>query len=151
MVDADEPGEPLLVRGRVFDLESGAPLAAVEVLAYQTDASGRYSRAGRDESEARLCAVVRTDELGRYRLETILPGAYPTGRVPRHIHFVVSGAGIERQQLDLQFAADPLDADGALGEAPTWARIRPVEAGPDGRLTVVKDLRVRAAKPTPAP
>jgi protocatechuate 3,4-dioxygenase beta subunit len=93
VASADEPGERLLLRGRVVDRQ-GQARAGVEVRVYHTDAAGYYSRGGMDESQARLCGVFRSADDGGYDIDTILPGAYATGGPSAHIHFqVVGGKG----------------------------------------------------------
>lgn len=93
MASPDEPGERLLLRGRVVDRQSKAQ-AGVEVRVYHSDAAGYYSRGGMDESQARLCGVFRSADDGGYGVDTILPGAYATGGPAAHIHFqVVGGRG----------------------------------------------------------
>lgn len=93
VASADEPGERLLVRGRVIDRQ-GKAQAGVEVRVYHTDAAGYYSRGGMEESQARLCGVFQSAADGGYDIDTILPGAYATGGPAAHIHFqVVGGKG----------------------------------------------------------
>lgn len=141
MVPDGEPGEPMRVTGRVLD-DAGKPLAGVNILAYQTDQEGYYSRGGNDESDARLCAVVRTDADGMYSLETIRPGSYPTGGVPEHIHFELWGDAIERQRRDLQFADDHLVSDVRKRGLTRTSTVRPV--ADDGEaLLVERDFEIR--------
>ena len=140
----DEPGQPLVVSGRVLDRD-GAPRPGVEVFVFHTDAAGFYSEGGMDESNARLCGRMLTDADGRYRFESIRPAHYATGGPPAHVHFVVEGPDVPRQRFTLNFEGDP-----KLGEAgrdasdhPTSATIRPVVRGDDGVERVTRDLVVR--------
>jgi protocatechuate 3,4-dioxygenase beta subunit len=106
LAPATEPGTRLVVSGRVFDPSGTRPVAGVRVYAYHTDATGVYNKPG--IREPRLKGIVVTDAEGRFELQTIRPGSYPSGGVPAHIHFEVSGAGYEKQWPDeLQFADDP--------------------------------------------
>lgn len=77
-------GTPLVVRGRVLS-PAGAPLANVKLDFWHTDAAGRY-----DNDGFRFRGHQYSDADGRYRLETIVPGAYP-GRT-RHIHVKLAAA-----------------------------------------------------------
>jgi protocatechuate 3,4-dioxygenase beta subunit len=71
-------GTRLVVEGRVLSTEcTPIPRALVDV--WQADDQGRY-----DNSGQRLRGHQFTDDAGRYRLETIVPGLYP-GRT-RHLH-----------------------------------------------------------------
>jgi protocatechuate 3,4-dioxygenase beta subunit len=90
---ASEPGEPLVLRGRVYQTDGRTPAAGVVVYAYHTNASGRYA-GGSGESEwsrrhGRLRAWVRTDGEGRYEFRTIKPAPYPEHTEPAHIHLTV--------------------------------------------------------------
>ncbi len=71
-------GTPLLLTGRVLTTRC-RPIANAQLDFWQADAKGVYDNRG-----YRLRGHQRTDALGRYRLETVVPGLYP-GRT-RHIH-----------------------------------------------------------------
>ena len=93
-----EPGARLVVEGRVLAADGESPVAGATVLVFHTDAEGYYSPGGMDEGNARLCGVMRTDEEGRYRFETIRPAHYATGGGPAaHVHYEVWGEGLSKQ------------------------------------------------------
>ena len=71
-------GTPLLLTGRVLTTRC-RPIPNALLDFWQADGSGVYDNRG-----YRLRGHQRTDALGRYRLETVVPGLYP-GRT-RHIH-----------------------------------------------------------------
>lgn len=142
MVPKGEPGETLRVTGKVLG-SSGDPVAGVNVFAYQTDAAGYYSPGGANEGNARLCAVVRTNERGEYSLDTIRPGSYPSGGVPSHIHFELWTDGIARQRQDLQFADDGLVPDRRKANLTRTSTVRPVDRDEDGVWHVERDFRLR--------
>ncbi|HJU15198.1 MAG TPA: intradiol ring-cleavage dioxygenase [Stellaceae bacterium] len=83
------------------------PAAGALLDFWQADAGGHYDNAG-----FRLRGHQYTDNAGRYRLETIVPGLYP-GRT-RHIHVKVQAPGQPVFTTQLYFpheahnAADPL-------------------------------------------
>ena len=142
---SDEPGQRLVVEGRVLASDGSTSIAGATVFIFHTDDEGYYSPGGMDESDARLCGLMLSDNQGRYRYETVKPGHYATGGPPAHVHYRVWGPTTSRQSFSLNFAGDPL-----LGERgkdasanPTWASIRPIEQGDDGVLRVVRDLRLR--------
>ena len=141
----EEPGTRLVVEGRVLESDGETPVAGATVFVFHTDAEGYYSPGGMDESDARLCGLMLTDEAGRYRFETIKPAHYATGGPPAHVHYRAWGPELPRQSFSLQFEGDPL-----LGERgrdassnPSWATIRPAVDGQDGVLYVLRDLRLR--------
>jgi protocatechuate 3,4-dioxygenase beta subunit len=78
-------GEPLVVTGVVTGTDC-KPLAGATIEVHQTNGEGRYGPVvdGRDRC-CYLQATVRTDEAGRYALDTVMPKGYDGG--PSHIHF----------------------------------------------------------------
>ena len=82
LIPAGEPGEPLIVEGRVLAGEGGKPVADAPVYLYHTDKQGYYSAGGKDERNpgarnSRLRGNLKTDAEGRYQYRTIKPGQYP--------------------------------------------------------------------------
>lgn len=110
MVEGQEPGERLVVRGRVLS-SSGAPVEGASVFAYQTDAKGIYSDVG--NRRPRLRGYARTDASGRFELRTIRPASYPDSRVQQHIHFHLAAGndGTSETVGEIVFDDDPLLGD----------------------------------------
>ena len=81
----DEPGEQMVVAGRVVGSDGRTPLAGVSLYVYQTDKDGIYSKPVNDSRTPRLRGYMRTDPEGRYEYSTIKPGSYPNTRNPAHI------------------------------------------------------------------
>jgi hypothetical protein len=74
LVNNNEPGEPLVV-------------------------NGIYSSSGRDE-DARIKGTVYTNEIGCFKIKTILPGDYPGQKNSRHLHYVINAKGyMEKKSL----------------------------------------------------
>lgn len=141
----EEPGDSLVVEGRVLTADGKVGVPGVTVFVFHTDAAGYYSPGGMDESSARLCGLMLTDSAGRYRFDTVKPGHYATGGPPAHVHYRVWGPGVPRQSFTLNFEADPLLGERGENAAsnPTWATIRPLEGDAASGLRVVRDLRLR--------
>lgn len=78
-------GTRIVLTGRVLSTTC-APVAGALVDFWQADDHGAYDNRG-----YRLRGHQLTDDAGRYRLETIVPGAYP-GRTP-HFHVKVAAPG----------------------------------------------------------
>lgn len=100
---ASEPGDPLVVRGRLRTL-TGAAAAGGMVFAYHTDRGGLYDDPSKGPHSWRLRGWARTDEEGRFSFETIRPGAYPGGNIPPHVHFTAyfpDGSRYHTPQLNL--------------------------------------------------
>ena len=105
-----EPGQPLIVHGRVFRPDGKTPAPGVIVFAYHTDAKGLYHRDGEHGWRLRGWAV--TDQEGRFEFATIRPAPYPSGKVPAHIHWAIEGGGVPRQWAEeLRFDDDPLPTE----------------------------------------
>ena len=81
-----EPGDPLIVRGRLRSLDGAAAAGAI-VFAYHTDRGGLYDDPSKGPHSWRLRGWARTDAEGRFTFETMRPGAYPGGNVAPHVHF----------------------------------------------------------------
>ena len=91
-------GDLLDVFGMVKDFD-GNPVAGATLDLWQANAVGRYDHGGDTRDELALdphfqgSARIKTDDEGRYRFRTILPGIYGFGGSmrPRHIHFTIDG------------------------------------------------------------
>lgn len=110
---ADEPGTRLVVSGVVYRPDGRTPAPGVLIYAYHTDRTGVYPRRGDETGNGRrhgyLRGWLRTDTLGRYRIETIRPEPYSSRSEPAHIHVTVTQpGGSERYIPSILFADDPL-------------------------------------------
>jgi catechol 1,2-dioxygenase len=126
-------GTPMRVTGIVYS-RTCRPLAGVSIRALQTNGDGEYGPVVGDQPGAccYLQGLARTDDAGRYELDTVKPGHYKgaSPAPPAHIHISVSHLGSGHLETELQFAGDPglkngppdpgvpvtptRDADGAL-------------------------------------
>jgi len=112
---AGEPlGIPLNLTGRVVDARNRA-LAGVRVEIWQCDANGRYHHVGdsNDQDEAfQGYGEFTTTRDGEYAFRTIRPVAY-YGRTP-HIHFRLSGQGLEGLTTQMFVAGEPMNEDDGI-------------------------------------
>jgi protocatechuate 3,4-dioxygenase beta subunit len=92
-------GTRLVVSGRVVSTDC-KPLVRALIDAWQADARGEYDNTG-----FTLRGHQFTDDGGRYRLETVVPGVYP-GRT-RHIHVKVQAPGQPVLTTQLYFPGEP--------------------------------------------
>jgi len=74
---------------------------------WQTDAQGAY-----DNSGYRLRGHLFTDAQGRYQMETVVPGLYPTRT--RHIHVKVIVPGGPTLTSQLYFPNEPRNASDTI-------------------------------------
>lgn len=124
LASPSEPGEPLVISGRVLAGDGCSPLADAIVDAWHANAQGEYYNVGNQRrdppAEYQLRGRVRTSRDGEYRFETILPGTYSLGAStrPRHVHFVVSHPAAAELVTQMYFAGDPhLEHDGLAKES----------------------------------
>jgi Dioxygenase len=125
---ASEPGQPLVIHGRLFAKDGRQPLAGAVVFAYQTGQDGLYQRPGQPGWRLQGWAKTTTD--GTFEFQTIKPGPYPGRAIPAHVHLSADGPGVPREWLDeLQFADDALVKEEdrrKSDEAGLFGTIRPV-------------------------
>ena len=144
---ADEPGEPLVISGQVFDPTGLRPVVDVVVDAYHTDIKGLYTPSGAARPP-RLHGWARTDAEGRYEFRTIRPAPYPGDGPPAHVHFHVSGAGYPRQEAEeLVFVGDPKISSEMAARSRSAGRfggVRPLTKEADGAWHCTFDIRLRA-------
>lgn len=105
-----EPGSPLVVRGRVLQV-NGSPAGNAVIFAYQTDRGGLYDRPENGPHSWRLRGWVKADADGRFTFETIRPGSYPNSNNPPHVHFtafLADGSRYHAGELQLSMKAPDL-------------------------------------------
>ena len=130
LADEETGGEPVLVSGKVVDLE-GAPVAGAVLDIWQTAPDAVY--AAQDENGSfNLCGRITTEDDGRYWFHTrkpvsyTVPGDGPVGAMleaagrhnwrPAHIHFMLSAPGYETLVTQLFTDDDPyLETDAVFG------------------------------------
>ena len=164
--DGEPIGERIIVHGQILD-EDGRPVPHTLVEIWQANAAGRYAH-GVDNHDAPLdpnfsgTGRAISDEDGRYRFVTIMPGRYPfqnhhNAWRPAHVHFSLLGPNfLTRLVTQMFFPGDPLHAfDPIYQGVPEHARHRVVAAFdldttvPDWSLAFRFDLVVRGRTATP--
>ena len=145
------PGVPLVVTGRVLDLD-GNPLPGAVLDVWQADADGTYEAQLPNVDEARLRAKYQTRPDGTYQVRTIAPRGYaipmdgPVGELikqtdisyyrPAHIHFLIDEPGHRRLITHLfQEGSEYLDSDVVFGTKETLVvafQDKPAGPTPDG-------------------
>jgi catechol 1,2-dioxygenase len=123
---ADEPGDPLIVRGQVRG-EDGTPLDGVEFDLWQCNAKGFYSNLNMSPTvqDWDFRGKFPTDAEGRFEFRTIKPPPYRYAETPEivesffaslgrsqyrpaHIHIAIDHPALaERYITQLYFASDP--------------------------------------------
>lgn len=99
-----EPGQKLVVKGRVFQIDGKTPAAGILLYYWQTDHAGLYSyRSTMPDGVRRhghIRGWLRTDAEGRYTLYTARPAPYPNSNIAAHIHMVVKEPGMSEYYID---------------------------------------------------
>ena len=112
MPPASEPGEALVLTGRVLLPDGETPAPGVVLYVHHTDAQGLYksiqSTAGGGAQDGMIEGWLMTDAEGRYSVRTIRPAPYPDGGMPAHIHVYVKEPGRRSYYVDdVVFEGDP--------------------------------------------
>jgi protocatechuate 3,4-dioxygenase beta subunit len=145
----NEPGEPLIITGRVFKADGKTPAEGMVLWVYHTDRTGYYNEKD-DASHPRLKGWMKIGADGKYEFRTIRPGAYPHRTTPAHIHaHVYAPEYSERSIPDFWFKDDPrineneLKLQAQQGAHPV---IVEVKRGSDGVWRGERDITVPTAK-----
>jgi protocatechuate 3,4-dioxygenase beta subunit len=144
-----EPGERMVISGRVLKTDGSSPAAGVTLFVYHTDSKGHYN-AQDDPFQPRLYGWVRTAADGSYEIRSIKPAPYPNRDIPSHIHVHVFGPGLpERSIPEFNFQDDPLLSAEQRALPSRLGSFSPVVAlkqGSDGSWHGTRDIRLGASK-----
>lgn len=107
-----EPGERLVLSGRVLLPDGETPAPGVVLYVHQTNTEGLYRSIRSTERGGRGDGILEgwlaTDAAGRYEIRTIRPAPYPDAEIPAHVHVYVKEP--ERRPYyidDFVFEGDP--------------------------------------------
>jgi protocatechuate 3,4-dioxygenase beta subunit len=129
LLEPGMPGTRIVVEGTVLARDcKPVPRALVDF--WQADAQGEYDNAG-----FRLRGHQFTDEAGRYRLETVVPGIYP-GRT-RHFHVNVQAPGSRVLTTQLYFPDEPLNQRDGIFDRDLIMKVRDAEGGKLGSFVFI--------------
>ena len=150
LVTPDASGERIALEGRVLDGDA-KPVDDAMLEIWQADAAGRYAHPAdvRANPNAAFKGFGRagTDEQGRYRFDTIKPGAVPgpNGLQAPHIVLAVFARGMLRQGYTrVYFSDEKANAtDPILGVVPRDRRATLIAAREDGGANAVYRFDIR--------
>lgn len=130
LVPPEDPGQRLVIHGKVTDAGCRNPLSGVRIEVWGANGQGCYHHPNScgDGAEYPLYGHFQSGADGSYRLETVYPGRYLNGSTyrPRHLHFVIDfpNAPLVTQ---LYFEGDPyIENDFAAGHSSAADRIIPL-------------------------
>jgi protocatechuate 3,4-dioxygenase beta subunit len=134
----DEPGSPMMLEGVVTS--ATGPAAGIIVYAYHTNQAGLYPSAANRHGSLRGWAMTGPD--GRYRFDTIRPGAYPSRNIAEHVHMHVIEPGVGTYYIDnLEFLDDRL-LDVSSPERLRGGSGRALPVRRDAAWSVRRDIRL---------
>ncbi len=131
-ISEDGKGEPLVVHGRVLDVD-GKPVAGAKLDTWQASHDGFYNNQQPDEQpEHNLRGIFTTNDNGEFMYLTVKPVYYgipkdgPVGKMldklgrdnmrPAHLHYIVTAPGYETVTTHIFDSKDPyLDNDAVFG------------------------------------
>jgi protocatechuate 3,4-dioxygenase, beta subunit len=152
LTEKDEPGEQMILSGRIFKADGVTPDSGVTLFLYQTDAKGYYHRPQEDVFHPRLFGWLRTGSDGRYEIHTIKPAPeILAADEPAHIHVHIFGNGMPEHFLhefwfrgDKHISAEEARTSERLG---AFCPIVSLTQEKNGILAGVRNMRVRPAPP----
>lgn len=131
LCEIDEPGDILIMHGKVVSVTDGRPIPNALLDVWQANAKGDYENEDENQADYNLRARISADANGYYEFRTVVPAGYdigkggPVGELmkavgrhamrPAHIHFKIEGKGYKTLTTQL-FPPDVpwLDSD-AIG------------------------------------
>lgn len=121
LIEPSTKGTRIVIEGQVQTTDcQPVPRALIDV--WHADAAGAYDNAG-----FRLRGHQYTDEAGRFRVQTIVPGNYP-GRT-RHFHVKVQARGGRVLTTQLYFPDEPNNRGDGIFDPRLVMKVRDVEGG----------------------
>lgn len=129
LIEPGIQGEKIVLEGTVRST-SCKPVAGALVDFWQADAGGAYDNAG-----YRLRGHQFTDNAGKYRLETIVPGLYP-GRT-RHFHVRVQAPKQPALTTQLYFPGEPGNQRDGIFHPKLVINVRPTGGSKAGNFDFV--------------
>lgn len=144
-----EPGERMILTGRVMTADGTGPAPGVVIYAHHTNASGLYAN-GTPETEwsrrhGRLRGWAKTGLDGIYTFRTIKPAPYPDMTMPAHVHLFLGEPGRRPYYID------DVVFDGEFGVTPAYRSAQELRGGSgivkigrtaDGMLLARRDIRL---------
>lgn len=113
----------LKISGIIYEPDGVTPAENIVLYIHHTNAEGIYPTKGNEENWARrhgyLRGWIKTAKDGRYTFYTQIPGSYPDGKNPAHIHpIILEPEGKYYYLSAFFFEGDPLLTDNHQNDPP---------------------------------
>lgn len=113
----------LKISGTIYEADGETPAENVLLYIHHTNADGIYPTKGDEKGWAKrhgyLRGWIKTGKDGRYTFYTQVPGSYPDGRTPAHIHPIIMEPDGKYYYLSAYFfKGDPLLTDDHMEDPP---------------------------------
>ncbi len=113
IASASEPGERMVMSGRIYQRDGKTPAPNVILYVYHTDAKGHYSptpdATGNSRRHGHLRGWMKTNASGEYKFTSTKPAPYPGRKSPAHVHPIIKEPGKNEYYIDeYVFDDDPL-------------------------------------------
>lgn len=116
IADDNELGRRLRLEGIIFQPDGKTPAQGVVMYVYHTNQNGVYEKRGDERGNGKrhgyLRGWIKTGQDGRYQINTVMPGKYPSRSEPAHIHHTLSSAAFDEYWISSTlFEGDELISD----------------------------------------
>ncbi len=141
-------GEPIKIRGTVYQADGKTPAPNTLIYLYHTDFEGYYGRSSNEHKHGRYRGWLLTNPDGTYAFNTIKPAPYPVNRFAAHIHMTVTTETAREDWIDsILFEGDKLisanEREGA-GKRGGYSSILTLTKGDGGLLNGTRDIQLRS-------
>jgi protocatechuate 3,4-dioxygenase beta subunit len=108
MITEGEPGEPIIIQGRVFLPDAKTPAKGAILSVWHTDTKGFYitGGGGAGELHPRIHGRMKTGADDKYEFHTIRPAQYPSHTSPAHVHGHISAPGFPEYPIIYYFEGE---------------------------------------------
>lgn len=124
----NEPGDPLIIYGKIFDKNSKTPISGASLFLYHTDTAGLYNPVDKSDI-ARIKGTLTANASGCFKISTILPGDYPNSTGTRHVHYKVKAEGFHEINDGVFFFRGSANADILHREPENVLEVKKDDAG----------------------
>ncbi len=147
----DEPGDPMIISGTIYQPDGKTPAEGVLVYVYHTNNKGLYEPKepiiGNEKRHGHLRGWMRTNADGKYQFRSVKPAPYPNRNDPAHIHVTLSSEDFEEYWIpSTLFKSDPFLSPKQIHNAKKvdrFGNIISLQKDKNGILKGKRDIRLK--------